>query len=233
LLRRRIELFSADTDQRAASRHGLRSKISAAEATRMQVLLLRKYRPGRALFALLLVGGCAFGWSVRSASTDAAAFDHSNPRPGQVLISAPAQLDIYAAAALAPSALNAIDVRAADLREVGQGKLAIDPADPRRLSVALAPALGPGRYVVSFVDQTSDGAVDRGQFSFYVGAPPTADQRLADTHLSAGGPSTAQIAAPSSDAQGAVALGIAVALAGTISAGTAVALRRRSRPLRS
>src|SRR6185312_13171468 len=57
LLRCRIELFSADTDQRAASRHGLRSKISAAEATRMQVLLLRKYRPGRALFALLLVGG--------------------------------------------------------------------------------------------------------------------------------------------------------------------------------
>jgi methionine-rich copper-binding protein CopC len=210
---------------------GCAPKISAAEARRMQVHLLGNARSGRALFALFVLGASVFASSARSASTDAAAFDHSNPRPGQVLISAPAQLDIYAATALAPSDLNAIDVRAADLREVDQGKLAIDPTDPRRLSVALAPALGPGRYVVSFVDQTSDGAVDRGQFSFYVGAPPTADQRLADTRLSVGGPSTAQIAAPSSDAQGAVALGIAVALAGTITADTAITLRRRSRPM--
>ena len=177
----------------------------------------------RLLAAALLYGALTGG----GRSAHAAAFDRSNPRPGQVLISAPARIEIYTVADLAPAEANAIDVRTADLREVDLRDVTVDPVNPRRLSVGLVPSLGAGRYVVSFVDQTVDGSLDRGQFSFYVVTPPTTDERRADSHLSVGGPATAQNAAPAGNAQPVVALAIAVALAGTISAGTAIALRRR------
>jgi methionine-rich copper-binding protein CopC len=191
-----------------------------------------RFRAPRATLGWLAVGALALACVTRSASVNAAAFDHSNPRPGQVLIAAPARLELFAADDLAPSDRNAIDVRAADLREVDLRDAAIDPVDSRRLSVGLAPALGVGRYVVSFVDQTVDGAVDRGQFSFYVGAPATAAEREADAHLSVGDTATAQRTASDANNQSAVAIGIAVALAGTISAGTAIVLRRRSSAFR-
>ena len=159
---------------------------------------------------------------------EAALFARSTPMPGDILATAPQRLDIFTAEDLSASNLNAIDVRAADAREVDQRDITLDPHDPRHLSVGLQPGLGAGRYVVTFVAAHDSQTVDRGQFSFYIGLTPTSANRAADARLSVD-TGVPQVAPAGKDPTAPLAVGIAVGLAGAISAGTIIALRRRGR----
>jgi methionine-rich copper-binding protein CopC len=148
--------------------------------------------------------------------------------PGAVLATAPLRLDIFTAVDLSASDLNAIDVRGADAREVDQRDVTLDAQNPRHLSVGLQPGLGAGRYVATFVAAHDSQTVDRGQFSFYIGLSPTSAERSADARLNVdvGMP---QVAPAGKDPTAPLAVGIAVGIAGAISAGTVIALRRRGR----
>ena len=60
----------------------------------------------------------------------------------------------------------------------------LDDADRQHLSVGLLPNLPNGRYQVSFQTLSDvDGDLNHGQFAFYVGGGPTAEQQRSDSIL--------------------------------------------------
>src|SRR6266487_2176031 len=114
-----------------------------------------------------------------------ARYDHSTPSPGQVVSTSPPLVDIFTAQDMrrTPGA-DEITVTGPNNERVDTGNSVVDDANRRHLSVGLKPNLPPGRYVVSFKTLSDeDGEADQGQFAFYVGAPPTNDQKAADAKL--------------------------------------------------
>jgi methionine-rich copper-binding protein CopC len=114
-----------------------------------------------------------------------ARYDHSNPTPGQVVATSPPAVDIYTAQDMRKTAgADVITVTDAAQNHVDTGNTVVDDANRRHFSVGLQPNLPPGRYLVVFKTLSDqDGEADSGQFAFYVGAPPTADQQAADAKL--------------------------------------------------
>lgn len=114
-----------------------------------------------------------------------ARYDHSTPAQGAVVPTAPARVDIYTAQDMAKiSAVTSITVANDQRQKVDTGDTTVDDANRRHFSVGLQPNLPPGRYVVSFMNQSDeDGEQDHGQFAFYVGQQPTAQQKTADAAL--------------------------------------------------
>jgi hypothetical protein len=69
-------------------------------------------------------------------------------------------------------------------QEVDTGDTTVDDANRKHFSVGLQQNLPQGRYIVSFMNQSDeDGEQDHGQFAFYVGQQPTAQQKAADAAL--------------------------------------------------
>jgi hypothetical protein len=64
-------------------------------------------------------------------------------------------------------AFSSIDVKDGAGKSVANGKSAVDPADPKHMSVALQ-ALTPGVYSVSWVAVATDGHRTQGGYSFTV-----------------------------------------------------------------
>src|SRR5579883_893865 len=114
-----------------------------------------------------------------------ARYDHSTPSPGEVLATSPARVDIYTVQDMVKEAgINEIDVTNEPGQRVDRGDTTVDDNNRRHFYVDLQPNLPPGRYVVSFKNQSDeDGEQDHGQFAFYVGQGPTAQQKAADAKL--------------------------------------------------
>jgi len=125
-----------------------------------------------------------------SAALAHARYDHSTPGQGQVVQSAPAQVDIYTAQDMQKQAgADEITVERNDAANSGgqlvsTGATTVDDNNRRHFFVALQPNLPAGRYVVSFKNVSDeDGEADHGQFAFYVGNGPTAAQKTLDGQL--------------------------------------------------
>jgi len=114
-----------------------------------------------------------------------ARYDHSTPSPGEVLATSPARVDIYTVQDMVKEAgINEIAVTNEAGQRVDRGDTTVDDNNRRHFYVDLQPNLPPGRYIVSFKNKSDeDGEEDHGQFAFYVGQQPTAQQKAADAQL--------------------------------------------------
>ena len=125
-----------------------------------------------------------------SAALAHARYDHSTPAQGQVVQSAPAQVDIFTAQDMQKQAgayeitVERNDSANSGGQVVSTGPTTVDDNNRRHFFVALQPNLPAGRYVVSFKNVSDeDGEADHGQFAFYVGTGPTAAQQALDKQL--------------------------------------------------
>jgi methionine-rich copper-binding protein CopC len=159
-----------------------------------------------------------------------ARFDHSSPSPGQVLQSAPAQIDIFTAQDMRKlSGANEITVTGPDGNRVDNGNTVVDDANRRHFSVGLNPNLPNGRYVVSFKTLSDqDGEMDHGSYAFYIGAQPTLAQKNQDQRLAL--TAQAEDVTPSSSSHtGVIIIIVIVALIVLALAATALSIARRRR----
>jgi methionine-rich copper-binding protein CopC len=144
-----------------------------------------------------------------------ARFDHSTPSPGQVLATSPPAVDIYTVQDLRKTAdADVITVVDAAQNRVDTGNTVVDDSNRRHFSVGLQPNLPPGRYLVAFKTLSDqDGEADSGQFAFYVGAPPKADQQATDAKLAVTSKAPdADSEAPASHTGLAIAIAVVAAL---------------------
>lgn len=113
-----------------------------------------------------------------------ARFDHSTPSPEQVLSTSPPAVEIFTVQEMRKTAgANQITVTGPNGR-VDNNITVVDDSNRKHFSVGMQPNQNPGRYLVDFTTLSDeDGEQDHGQFAFYVGAPPTADQRAEDAKL--------------------------------------------------
>jgi methionine-rich copper-binding protein CopC len=194
-------------------------------------VILRPASPRR---LLLGAAGALFGAAVAAAFATTivlahARFDHATPSPGQVLTTAPARVDIFTAQDMRKTAgANDIAVAGPDNSRVDDGNTVVDDANRRHFSVGLKPNLPNGRYLVSFKTLSDeDGEADHGQYAFYIGAQPTAQQVADDKKLT----QTAKTdAAPSSSHTGLyVGIAVAVVVIALLLIGGAIAMMRRRR----
>ena len=103
----------------------------------------------------------------RPAPVDAhAVLVKSSPAKRAVLAASPPRVELTFNERLEP-AYSTVSVAAADNARVDDGKVAVGPEDPRRLSVGVS-ALKPGRYTVKFRVLSVDGHVVEGTFPFDV-----------------------------------------------------------------
>ncbi len=114
-----------------------------------------------------------------------ARYDRSTPGPGEVVQTSLARVDIFTVQEMKKDqTLTEITVVDANNSRVDNGDTTVDDANRKHFSVGLKPALPAGRYVVSFKNASDeDGEEDHGQFAFYVGSAPTAQQKALDTKL--------------------------------------------------
>lgn len=132
-----------------------------------------------------IAGAIALLATVTSGVLAHARYDHSTPSPGQVVSTSPPAIDIFTAQDMRKTTgADEITVTGPTQNRVDNGNTVVDDSNRRHLSVGLQPNLPPGRYVVGFKTLSDeDGEADSGQFAFYVGAPPTSDQKVADSKL--------------------------------------------------
>ncbi len=114
-----------------------------------------------------------------------ARYDHSTPGQGEVLQTSPARVDIYTVQDMKKDqTVTEITVADANNNRVDSGDTTVEDTNRRHFSVGLKPNLPAGRYVVSFKNSSDeDGEDDHGQFAFYVGSAPTAQQKALDAKL--------------------------------------------------
>jgi methionine-rich copper-binding protein CopC len=143
-----------------------------------------------------------------SAALGHARYDSSTPSPSQVLSTSPPAVEIYTAQDMRKTTgADEITVTGPTQNRVDNGRTVVDDSNRRHFSVGLQPNLPPARYVVAFKTLSDqDGEADSGQFAFYVGAPPTSDQKAADAKLAL---TTATEDAPSSPSHTGLYIGIA------------------------
>jgi methionine-rich copper-binding protein CopC len=94
----------------------------------------------------------------------------SSPARRAVLASPPARVELSFNERLEPAYSTVSVWSTADAR-VDDGKVAVGPDDPRRLTVGV-PSLPPGRYTVKFRVLSVDGHVVEGTFPFEVRPRP-------------------------------------------------------------
>jgi methionine-rich copper-binding protein CopC len=184
-------------------------------------------------FVALCAGLIAVLVSV-SAALAHARYDHSTPGQGEVVQTAPAQVDIYTAQDMQKQAgADEITVERNDTANSGgqvvsNGPTMVDDNNRRHFFVALQPNLPAGRYVVSFKNVSDeDGEADHGQFAFYVGTGPTAAQKALDARLAI---TSQDEDAKHSDSHTGLIIGIVVAVVvviALIAAGLFIRQRRR------
>jgi methionine-rich copper-binding protein CopC len=115
-----------------------------------------------------------------------ARYGHSTPAQGAVVQTSPGRVDIYTVQEMAKiAAVTKITVTSdPGGQEVDTGDTTVDDANRKHFSVGLQQNLPQGRYIVSFMNQSDeDGEQGHGQFAFYVGQQPTAQQKAADAAL--------------------------------------------------
>ena len=123
---------------------------------------MRGVRPGAAVAVALVLAWAA-------AASAHAVLVRSSPPSRATLQRPPDRVSLWFSERLEP-AYSAASVWDAAGGQVDRRDPAVDPADPRRLSVSLA-ALGPGAYTVRYRVLSVDGHVVEGRFAFTVRAP--------------------------------------------------------------
>lgn len=120
-----------------------------------------------------------------------AAYASSEPAFGAVLERAPERISLtFSQELFRREGANAIEWAAADGGEAGDfsdaGEVEISNADRRTMSVALPAGgdWGEGRFVVRWRNLSADdGDADGGEFPFYVGRSPTAEEEALDREM--------------------------------------------------
>ncbi|MBX6351946.1 MAG: FixH family protein [Thermoflavifilum sp.] len=95
----------------------------------------------------------------------------SSPAPGQVLRSAPSEVQVWFDEPIA-SPLDTLTVAGSSGQRVDQGNAHVDPADPRLLEVSLRPNLPDGLYTATWHVISADGHPVSGVIPFQVGQAP-------------------------------------------------------------
>jgi methionine-rich copper-binding protein CopC len=94
----------------------------------------------------------------------------SSPARRAVVTTPPPRVELVFNERLEP-AYSTVSVSTADNRRVDDGKVAVGPEDPRRLSVGLPPVQA-GMYTVKFRVLSVDGHIVEGTFAFEVRPRP-------------------------------------------------------------
>ena len=116
----------------------------------------------------IFAGVCVTLWAMgMSAPAQSHAFlDHAHPAVGSTVHGPPALLELSFTQDLEP-AFSTVRVFDQDRRRQDKGDAKVDPRDPTRLLVSLAP-LAPGRYRVEWRVLSVDTHVTEGDFTFLV-----------------------------------------------------------------
>ncbi len=129
-----------------------------------------------AVAAALLAGSSVFAH---------ARYESSTPGTGEVLTTSPARVEITFSVDIQKiSGSYGIEVTRDRGAAVTNGPSVVDDSDRSKLSVALQPDLGPGRYVVNWKNVSDeDGDAITGAFSFYINTQPTTVDLANDAQL--------------------------------------------------
>jgi methionine-rich copper-binding protein CopC len=107
-------------------------------------------------------------------------YESSTPAKGEVVPSAPTQVDVFFSQDVFKQAgANYVRVFGDDLStQVSDGDGTVDDDNRRHISATLPAGLANGRYIVRWMTTSDDdGDTDDGAYCFYIGVQPTADQQ--------------------------------------------------------
>ncbi len=139
-----------------------------------------------ALLAVAVLGGLCAALAVAAPAAAHAAYASSAPAFGEVLETAPVQIELrFTQQLFRREGANQIRIeRAADGAAVSLGDVTIDNADRAAMRARVLEPLPPGRYLVSWQNLSADdGDTDSGVYPFYVGVAPNAGEEAADRAL--------------------------------------------------
>ena len=139
-----------------------------------------------ALLAVAVLGGLCASLAVAALAAAHAAYASSAPAFGEVLETAPDQIELrFTQQLFRREGANQIRIeRAADGAAVSLGDVTIDNTDRAAMRARVLEPLPPGRYLVSWQNLSADdGDTDSGVYPFYVGVAPSAEEEAADRAL--------------------------------------------------
>ena len=137
---------------------------------------------------LVVLGGLCAALAVAAPAAAHAAYASSAPTFGEVLETAPDQIELrFTQQLFRREGANQIRIeRAAAGAAVSLGDVTIDNADRAAMRARVLEPLSPGRYLVSWQNLSADdGDTDSGVYPFYVGVAPNAGEEAADRALAA------------------------------------------------
>lgn len=162
---------------------------TAIRKTQASSAVLPAAPPAALLVALLTVlGGICAALSVVAPAAAHAAYASSAPAFGEVLDTAPAQIELrFTQQIFRREGANQLHLEhAADGAAIALSDVTIDNADRAAMRAQLLKPLPPGRYLVSWQNLSADdGDTDSGVYPFYVGVGPSAEEEAADRALAA------------------------------------------------
>ena len=141
-----------------------------------------------ALLAVAVLGGLCAALAVAAPAAAHAAYASSAPTFGEVLETAPDQIELrFTQQLFRREGANQIRIeRAAAGAAVSLGDVTIDNADRAAMRARVLEPLSPGRYLVSWQNLSADdGDTDSGVYPFYVGVAPDGEEEAADRALAA------------------------------------------------
>lgn len=139
-----------------------------------------------ALLAVAVLGSLCAALAVAAPAAAHAAYASSAPAFGEVLETAPDQIELHFTQQLfRREGANQLRIeRAADGAAISLGDVVIDNTDRAAMRADVLGPLLPGRYLVSWQNLSADdGDTDSGVYPFYVGVAPNAGEEAADRAL--------------------------------------------------
>ena len=135
---------------------------------------------------LAVLGGLCAALAVVAPAAAHAAYASSTPAFGEVLETAPVQIELrFTQQLFRREGANQLRIeRAADGAVIALGDVVIDNTDRAAMRADVLGPLLPGRYLVSWQNLSADdGDTDSGVYPFYVGVAPNAGEEAADRAL--------------------------------------------------
>lgn len=139
-----------------------------------------------ALLVVAVLGGLCAALAVAAPAAAHAAYASSAPAFGEVLETAPDQIELrFTQQLFRRKGANQLRIeRAADGAAISLGDVTIDNADRAAMRARVLDSLPPGRYLVSWQNLSADdGDTDSGVYPFYVGVAPDGEEEAADRAL--------------------------------------------------
>lgn len=139
-----------------------------------------------ALLVVAVLGGLCAALAVAAPAAAHAAYASSTPAFGEVLETAPTQIELrFTQQLFRRAGANQLRLeRAGDGAAITLGDVMIDNTDRAAMRARVLEPLPPGRYLVSWQNLSADdGDTDSGVYPFYVGIAPSAGEEAADRAL--------------------------------------------------